>query len=421
VTAVENIDEALDLARAEAQARKLSNVSLVTSVHALDFADDTFDVVHAHQVLQHVADPVQALREMRRICAPGGIVAARDADYAGFIWFPRLPALDRWRDPYERAARANGGEPDAGRRLLSWAQQAGFDDITPTGSIWCFATAEIRDWWSGMWADRIRQSVWVGSWWTQTWPPPLGSTRLPRRGGPGPLPRTVGWRSRTAKSSDTHRVKLYDPDLPQILAAVTDSQARVDGTLSRMSDTQAREPSPLPGWSRGHIATHLARNADGLRRLALGALTGEPAEMYPGGRAARAAAIEEGADWPVELVAADLRFAGGRVIDTMSRLTRKVLDALVTWRRPVPARHIAVLRWQEIEIHHADLDLGYSPTDWPYVFVESLLATQLPALAEAAPGVAAPDLPRAELLAWTWDVRPVTRCPSCRPGRSDGV
>jgi SAM-dependent methyltransferase len=159
VTAVELTDEALDLARAEAHRRNASNISFVTSdVHALDFPDDTFDVVHAHQVLQHVADPVQALREMRRVCVPGGVVAIRDADYAGFIWFPRIRMLDRWLELYETAARANGGEPDAGRRLLSWARQAGFDDITPTAGMWCFATRETREWWGGMWADRILQS-----------------------------------------------------------------------------------------------------------------------------------------------------------------------------------------------------------------------------------------------------------------------
>ncbi len=159
VMAVEVTDDALNLARAEAQRRGVSNVAFVTSdVHALDFPDNTFDVVHAHQVLQHVADPVQALREMRRVCVPGGLVAVRDADYAGFIWFPRIPLLDRWLELYDTAARANGGEPDAGRRLLWWAQQAGFDDITPTASMWCYATPETREWWGGMWADRIRHS-----------------------------------------------------------------------------------------------------------------------------------------------------------------------------------------------------------------------------------------------------------------------
>ena len=137
----------------------MSNVSFaVADVHQLDSPDDAFDVVHAHQVLQHVADPVQALLEMRRVCVPGGIVAARDADYAGFIWFPQLPELDLWRDLYQQAARANGGEPDAGRRLLSWARQAGFDDIAPAGSLWCYATAATRQWWGGMWADRIVHS-----------------------------------------------------------------------------------------------------------------------------------------------------------------------------------------------------------------------------------------------------------------------
>jgi SAM-dependent methyltransferase len=159
VTAVDQSGNVLDVARAEVQQRNLSNVSFATAdVHKLEFPDDAFDIVHAHQVLQHVADPVQALREMRRVCVPGGIVAARDADYAGFVWFPRLPALDLWLDLYERAARANGGEPDAGRRLLSWALEAGFDDITPTGSVWCYATADAREWWGGMWADRILHS-----------------------------------------------------------------------------------------------------------------------------------------------------------------------------------------------------------------------------------------------------------------------
>jgi SAM-dependent methyltransferase len=160
IVGVEMTDEVLDLARAEARERNQTNIEFVTSdVHALDFPDDTFDVTHAHQVLQHVADPVQALRELRRVCVPNGIVAVRDADYAGFMWFPQLPTLDRWRELYDDAARANGGEPDAGRRLLSWAQEAGFDDITPTGSMWCFATPETRDWWGRMWADRIVESA----------------------------------------------------------------------------------------------------------------------------------------------------------------------------------------------------------------------------------------------------------------------
>jgi len=159
VTALEMTDAALDLARAEAAERGTANIEFaVGDVHALAFPDGTFDVVHAHQVLQHVADPVQALREMRRVCKPGGLVAARDSDYAGFTWFPASAELDEWLRLYRDAARANGGEPDAGRRMLSWAHQAGFTAVTPSAGTWCYATPEERTWWAQLWADRFQHS-----------------------------------------------------------------------------------------------------------------------------------------------------------------------------------------------------------------------------------------------------------------------
>ncbi|WP_328951446.1 methyltransferase domain-containing protein [Streptomyces sp. NBC_00184] len=162
VTAVDTTREILAQAADAASERGLENVEFaVADVHALDFPDDSFDVVHAHQVLQHVGDPVQALREMRRVCRPGGIVAVRDSDYAAMSWFPESPVMDGWLELYRRVARANGGEPDAGRRLLSWAREAGFTDITPTAASWCFATPESRAWWSGLWADRTVGSVYA--------------------------------------------------------------------------------------------------------------------------------------------------------------------------------------------------------------------------------------------------------------------
>ncbi|MEO6715539.1 MAG: class I SAM-dependent methyltransferase [Mycobacteriales bacterium] len=160
VTAVELTQKAADVASAGLAERGVANVELVIAdVHALDFPDDHFDVVHAHQVLQHVGDPVQALREMRRVCAPGGVVAARDSVYAAFTWYPEVPELDTWLALYQRAARANGGEPNAGRRLLQWAQQAGFTDVVAGSSTWCFSTHDDRQWWGDMWADRILESA----------------------------------------------------------------------------------------------------------------------------------------------------------------------------------------------------------------------------------------------------------------------
>jgi ubiquinone/menaquinone biosynthesis C-methylase UbiE len=136
-----------------------TNVTFQTGdIARLPFEDGSFDIVHAHQVLQHLTDPVAALCEMRRVCRPGGIVAARDADYAAMTWFPEDPVLTRALDLYRQTARINGAEPDAGRHLLSWATRAGFDDITPTASTWCYATPADRTWWGSLWADRVTES-----------------------------------------------------------------------------------------------------------------------------------------------------------------------------------------------------------------------------------------------------------------------
>ncbi len=156
VVAVEVDEDAAALTRDELARQGVANAEVrVADVHALDLADDSFDVVHAHQVLQHVADPVVALREMARVTRPGGVVGVRDSDYAAFAWYPRLPALDRWLALYQAAARANGGEPDAGRHLLAWAHAAGLSDVTASASTWCFATPGTREWWGVMWAERV--------------------------------------------------------------------------------------------------------------------------------------------------------------------------------------------------------------------------------------------------------------------------
>ena len=150
------IDAAADVVE---KARELGVDARVGDAYALDFADDSFDVVHSHQTLQHLARPVEALREFRRVVKSGGVVGVRDVDYAGTVLYPETEGLALWAALYQKVHRSNGGEPDAGRRLKAWAREAGFADVTVTTSVWTFASDEDRAWWGGMWADRVLQSA----------------------------------------------------------------------------------------------------------------------------------------------------------------------------------------------------------------------------------------------------------------------
>ena len=208
VTAVEHTSAALDLARAEMAGR--TNVSyVVTDAHALDLPDDSFDVVHAHQVLQHVGDPVQALREMRRVGKPGGLVAVRDSDYLGFTWFPERSAFDEWMRLYQEAALANGGDrrPD-----VACCRGHG-----PPGSL-----TSQRPRAPG--ASRTRRTVSTGAgcgltascsrlsrrnFWTPGWPLRLSCRRSRRHSVPGSATRTAGSASSTERSSPGHSVALF--------------------------------------------------------------------------------------------------------------------------------------------------------------------------------------------------------------------
>jgi SAM-dependent methyltransferase len=157
------VDAAADVvaaAQSAADEAGAANLELrVGDVYALDLPDDRFDVVHAHQVLQHLGDPVAALAEMRRVCRPGGVVAARDSIYRAFSWYPTSPLLDRWLEVYCAVAEANGGEPDAGSHLLAWASAAGFEAVTCSATAWCYATPAERAWWGGLWAERTEATA----------------------------------------------------------------------------------------------------------------------------------------------------------------------------------------------------------------------------------------------------------------------
>jgi ubiquinone/menaquinone biosynthesis C-methylase UbiE len=130
----------------------------VGNAYDLGVPDASFDVVHAHQVLQHLTDPVAAVTEAARVLRPDGVLAVRDSDYAAFFWAPANAHLDRWLELYHELTARNRAEADAGRYLAAWVRAGGFTDLIVSSSNWTFADAASRAWWGGQWADRVRHS-----------------------------------------------------------------------------------------------------------------------------------------------------------------------------------------------------------------------------------------------------------------------
>jgi len=137
------------------EARRHGGDAVAYEVGDFRTIEGSFDVVHAHQVLQHLTDPVGALRAMAALAGPGGILAARDSDYPAMAWAPADERLSRWLDIYLAVTRRNGAAADAGRHLPGWARAAGLDEVTYSTSTWTFATPEERAWWSDLWAERV--------------------------------------------------------------------------------------------------------------------------------------------------------------------------------------------------------------------------------------------------------------------------
>jgi maleylpyruvate isomerase len=150
--------------------------------------------------------------------------------------------------------------------------------------------------------------------------------------------------------------------------------AGVVATAAALSDEQARGPSLLPGWTRGHVLTHLARNADGLRNLLIWARTGVVTPQYPSSQV-RNQEIEAGASRPAAELAADFETAAAVFAAEAARLTDADWMAEVRGMRgPAhPAWFTLWRRLSELEIHHVDLAAGYAPTDWPADFASEVL------------------------------------------------
>lgn len=159
------------------------------------------------------------------------------------------------------------------------------------------------------------------------------------------------------------------------LGGLESSTRRLTATVQEQTDEDLKAPSLLPGWSRAHVVAHLARNADGLGNLVAWAQTGTMRSMYTSARE-RAVGIARTAELP----GSRLRHEYLRAVDDLGQalevLTPEQWGRVIQWRHergPGTAQGICLLRWAEVEIHHADLDAGYRHTDWPAAFVTTML------------------------------------------------
>lgn len=162
-------------------------------------------------------------------------------------------------------------------------------------------------------------------------------------------------------------------DLPSLRSSTADLLRGLAD--ERWSEPDVRAPSLLPGWTRGHLLTHLARNADGITRTLSGALRGEVLARYPDGPTGRAADIEAGAARPVAELLLDVQASADRLDETFAAVADA--DGWLLSCDECPAGEYVARRWREVEIHRVDLGGGYGAHDWPAQFVHQLLPTLL--------------------------------------------
>ena len=151
--------ETLAAARQDAVGRSLANLQYERgSVYDLPFPDASFDVVFAHQVLQHLREPGAALREMLRVVRSGGLVAVRDVDWGTAAYWPADPWIDRFVEVHLKSWYRNGGEPRMGRQLRALFNAADVTDLRITASLWCYATPAETVEWGESYAERLLTS-----------------------------------------------------------------------------------------------------------------------------------------------------------------------------------------------------------------------------------------------------------------------
>ena len=156
------IDPSADViatATALARATKARNLAFeVGNIYQPRFAAETFDAVFSHQMLQHLRRPLEALRQMQALLAPGGVLGVRVVDWGSAVFYPESEGMRRYLAIQFDLARRNGAEPNAGRYLRRWLREAGFGKMRITASTEFDADAHATGERGEMFAERILQS-----------------------------------------------------------------------------------------------------------------------------------------------------------------------------------------------------------------------------------------------------------------------
>lgn len=190
---------------------------------------------------------------------------------------------------------------------------------------------------------------------------------------------------------------MSSDEILEVVTGARGGHARLVSAIGSLTDPQARSASLLPEWSVGHVLTHLARNADSHVRMLRAAMAGEVVTQYERGREQRAADIEAGAARPAAELVDDVA-ASAAALDTIwAGMTPQAWTGhgLNAENEIWPCAAMPLHRWREVELHHVDLGLGYSPVDWPDAYVDRELAISLNLLPERLDAAG-----QRQLLAW---------------------